>query len=51
MTALARPAVIVNYRSILSSESMLRKDYNRKISVSLIKFLVVSLKVLGGKTN
>jgi hypothetical protein len=32
MTALARPAAIVNNRSILSLERMLRKDYNRKCS-------------------
>jgi hypothetical protein len=33
MTALARPATIVNDRPILSSERMIHKDYNRKCSV------------------
>jgi hypothetical protein len=33
MTALSRPAGIVNDRPILSSERMLRKDYDRKCSV------------------
>jgi hypothetical protein len=33
MTALARPAAIVNDRPILSSERALYKDYNRKCSV------------------
>jgi hypothetical protein len=43
------PAEIVNDRSIPSSERMLHKDYNRKGSVK--KFLFMSLKGLGGKTN
>jgi hypothetical protein len=33
MTAVARPAIIVNDRPILSSERMLYKDYERKGSV------------------
>jgi hypothetical protein len=33
MTALARPAAIVNDRPSLSSERMLLKDYDRKCSV------------------
>jgi hypothetical protein len=36
MTALARPAAIVNDRPILSSESMLHKDYDRKGSLEKI---------------
>jgi hypothetical protein len=32
-TALARPAAIVNYRPVLSSERTLHKDYNSKCSV------------------
>jgi hypothetical protein len=43
------PATIVNDRSILSSESMLHKDYDRKCSVE--KELVMSLKGLVTKTN
>jgi hypothetical protein len=40
MTALARPAAIVNDRHILSSERMLHEDCNRKGSVKEI--LIVS---------
>jgi hypothetical protein len=50
MTALARPAAIVNDRPILSLERILHKDYNRKCSVGK-KLLVVSLKGLVAKTN
>jgi hypothetical protein len=50
MTALAKPAVIVNEKPILTSEMMLHKDCNRKCSEE-IKLLVVSLKGLVVKTN
>jgi hypothetical protein len=50
MTALARPAAIVNNRRILLSERMLHKDYNRKCPVGK-KLLVVSLKGLVAMTN
>jgi hypothetical protein len=33
MTALAKPAAVVNNRPALSSEKMLHKDYDRKGSV------------------
>jgi hypothetical protein len=49
MTALTRPAVIVNDRPVLSSERMLQKDYT--VSIKLKKLLVVSLKGLVAKTN
>jgi hypothetical protein len=49
MTALARPAAIVNDIPILSSERMLHRDCNRNCSVK--KILVVGLKRLGAKTN
>jgi hypothetical protein len=42
-------AAIVNDRPILSSESMLHKDYNRKCSVE--KMLVVNIKGFVAKTN
>jgi hypothetical protein len=49
MTALASTrAAIVNDRSILSSERMLHKGYDRKCSVEK-EILVVSLKGLGAK--
>jgi hypothetical protein len=44
MTALTRAS-----RPILSSETILHKDFNLKLSVE--KILVVSLKGLGAKTN
>jgi hypothetical protein len=47
MTALARPAAIVNDRHIFSSERI--KDHNH--SVQLKKLLVVGLKQLGAKTK
>jgi hypothetical protein len=50
MTALASPAATENERPILSSETMLNKDYNRKCLVGKI-LLVVSLKGLVDKTN
>jgi hypothetical protein len=50
MTALAAPAAIANDRPILSSERMLRKDFNRKCSVGK-KIVVVGLKGLGAKMN
>jgi hypothetical protein len=37
---------IVKYRTILSSERMLHRDYNRKCSVDKIELLVVGLKGL-----
>jgi hypothetical protein len=43
------PEAIINYRPILSSERMLREDYESKFSVG--KMLVVSLKELVAKTN
>jgi hypothetical protein len=46
MNALARPAAIVNDRSILSSKRMLPKDYDHKCSIGK-KNLAVSLKGLG----
>jgi hypothetical protein len=52
MTALARASSNRNYRPILSSERMLRKDYESKYSVEIKKkLLVVSLKGLFSKTN
>jgi hypothetical protein len=51
MTALARPAAIVNDKPILSSERMLCKDYNRKCSVGKLKIQVVGLKRLVAKTK
>jgi hypothetical protein len=44
MTALAKPAAVVNDRSILLSETMLHKDY--EASVQFKKMLGVSLKGL-----
>jgi hypothetical protein len=44
-----RPAALVNDRPILSSEGLLRKDYDRKCSVE--KILIVSLKELVAKTR
>jgi hypothetical protein len=45
------PAAIVNDRPILSSERMLYKDYDRRCSIEKKKYLAVSLKGLGAKTN
>jgi hypothetical protein len=45
------PAAIVNDRSILSSERMLYKDYDRRCPIEKKKILTVSLKGLGAKTN
>jgi hypothetical protein len=45
MTTLAKAALIVNYRPILSSERVLRKDYESKYSVEKKKE-IVSLKGL-----
>jgi hypothetical protein len=50
MNALARPAVIVNDRPILSSERVLYKDYGRRCSIEK-NILAVNLKRLGTKTN
>jgi hypothetical protein len=44
------PATVVNDRSILSSERMLYKNYDRRCSVEK-KILALSLKGLGAKTN
>jgi hypothetical protein len=44
------PAAIINYSPILSSETMLYKDYDRRCSVEK-KILAVRLKGLGPKTN
>jgi hypothetical protein len=45
-----RPAAIVSYRLILSSERMLYKDYDYRCSIEK-KILAVSLKGLGAKTK
>jgi hypothetical protein len=50
ITALARPASIVNDRATLLSERMLHKDYNGKCSVEK-QILFVGLKGLVPKTN
>jgi hypothetical protein len=51
MTALARPAAIVNYRPILSSERKLYKGHESKYSVKKRILLVVGLKGLVTKTS
>jgi hypothetical protein len=45
------PAVIANDRPILSSESMLYKDYDHRCSVEKRNILAVNLKVPDAKTN
>jgi hypothetical protein len=45
-----RPAAIVNYRPILTSERMLYKGYDLRGSI-VKKILAVSLKGLGDKTT
>jgi hypothetical protein len=56
MTALARPAAIVNDRPILSSEKMLHKDYISECSVGKYKITAREFQgacrqgeVIGGK--
>jgi hypothetical protein len=49
MTSLARASSNYSDKPILSSERMLRRDYNRKGSVK--KLMVVGLKGLDAKTN
>jgi hypothetical protein len=44
-------AAIVNDRPILSSERVLRKDYNPQVFIWIIKLLVMSLEELVAKTN
>jgi hypothetical protein len=44
------PSAIENDRSILSSERMLYKEYDRRCSIEE-KELALSLKGLGAKTN
>jgi hypothetical protein len=44
-------AAIINDKPILSSERMLRKDYDRRCSIEKRKILAVSIKGLGAKAN
>jgi hypothetical protein len=51
MNALARTSSNLKWQTILSSQRMLYKDYERRCSFEKKKFLAVSLKGLGAKTN
>jgi hypothetical protein len=53
MTALAKPAAIVKDRPVLSSETMLHKNYDRKGSIAKKKKKIYGrdLKGLGAKTK
>jgi hypothetical protein len=45
------PHIFIRVKPILSSERMIRKDYDCKGSDGEKKYVVVSLKGLGAKTN